>query len=63
MGAAGLSGTAILYSEMLKSVARSRRYRYAEVVQIGMENEKMQREMENFGIDFYKGHRVYRRNL
>lgn len=59
----GLGGTAILYSEMFKSVTRSRRYRHAEVVQIGMENEKMQREMENFGIDFYKVHRVYRRNL
>jgi hypothetical protein len=29
------------------------------VVQIGVENEAMQREMENFGIDFYKTHRTY----
>lgn len=59
----GLGGTAILYSEMFKSVAGSRRYRHAEIVQIGLENEKMQREMENFGVDFYKMHRVYCRNL
>ncbi len=57
----GLGGTAILYSEMFKSVAGSRRYRHAEVVQIGLENEKMQREMENFGVDFYKMHRTYRK--
>jgi hypothetical protein len=59
----GSGGTAILYSEMFKSVSESRRYRHAEVVQIGMENKNMQREMENFGIDFYKMHRTYERNL
>ena len=59
----GLGGTAILYSEMFKSVVENPRYRHAEVVQIGLENEKMQRDMENFGIDFYKTHRVYEKNL
>ena len=48
----GLGGTAILYSEMFKSVIENPRYRHAEVVQIGLENEKMQREMENFGWIF-----------
>lgn len=59
----GLGGTAILYSEMFKSVVENPRYRHAEVVQIGMENDKMQREMENFGVDFYKMHRTYQKNL
>jgi hypothetical protein len=59
----GLGGTAILYSEMFKSVNENPRYRHAEVVQIGLENDKMQREMENFGVDFYKMHRVYSLNL
>ena len=59
----GLGGTAILYSEMFKSVVENPRYHHAEVVQIGMENEKMQREMENFGIDFYKMHRMYKKIL
>ncbi len=59
----GLGGTAILYSEMFKSVTGNPRYRHAEVVQIGMENEKMQREMENFGVDFYKMHRIYKKAL
>ena len=36
---------------------------HAEVVQIGVENENMRREMENFGINFYKMHRTYSRNL
>jgi hypothetical protein len=59
----GLGGTAILYSEMFKSVLENPRYRHAEVVQIGLENENMQREMENFGVDFYKMHRIYQREL
>jgi hypothetical protein len=59
----GLGGTAILYSEMFKSVTNNSRYRHAEVVQIGLENDKMQRDLENFGVDFYKVHRMYQRNL
>ena len=56
----GLGGTAILFSEMYKSVAESR-YRYADVVQIGVENDKMQRELTDLGINFYKTHRLYQR--
>jgi len=59
----GSGGTAILYSEMFKSVTENPRYHHAEVVQIGMENEKMQRELQNFGIDFYKMHRMYVKEL
>jgi hypothetical protein len=59
----GSGGTAILFSEMFKSVVENGQFRHAEVVQIGKENEKMQREMQNFGIDFYKTHRVYKRAL
>ncbi|CAG1003613.1 Protein YghO [Anaerolineales bacterium] len=59
----GSGGTAILYSEIFKSVGETGQFKHAEVVQIGMENEAMQRDMENFGIDFYKVHRTYERDL
>jgi len=59
----GSGGTAILYSEIFKSVRESDQFKHAEIVQIGVENEAMQREMENFGIDFYKSHRTYVRDL
>jgi hypothetical protein len=59
----GSGGTAILFNEMFKAVSDNPCYRHADVVQIGVENENMQREMENFGIDFYKMHRVYQRDL
>jgi hypothetical protein len=59
----GSGGTAILYSEMFKSVTENPRYRHAEIVQVGLENQSMQRELENFGIDFYKMHRLYKKHL
>ena len=55
----GLGGTAILFSEIYKSVTESGQFQHAEVVQIRTENENMLREMRNFGLDFYKTHRVY----
>lgn len=59
----GSGGMAILYSEMFKSVRESGQFKHAEVIQIGMENEAMQRDLENFGIDFYKVHRTYSKEL
>jgi len=61
-GFRGLGGTALLFSEMYKSVAESS-YRYADLVQIGLENDKMQRELRGLGIDFYKTHRTYKREI
>jgi hypothetical protein len=58
----GLGGTAILFSEMQKSIIEGK-FRHAEIVQIGVENETMQRELRELGIDFYKTHRIYQRAL
>lgn len=58
----GLGGTAILFSEMYKSVAESS-YRFADLVQIGSENNKMLRELRDLGIDFYKAHCLFERDL
>ena len=58
----GLGGTALLFSEMRKSIVEAG-YQHADIVQIGVENERMQREMRDLGIDFYKTHRVYERRL
>ena len=59
----GSGGTAILYSEIFKSATETSQFRHAEVVQIGLENTNMQREMEHFGMDFYKVHRTYTANF
>ena len=58
----GLGGTAILFSEMYKSILDGG-FEHAELVQIGVDNTKMQRELGELGIDFYKTHRIYQCNL
>lgn len=58
----GLGGTALLFNEMAKTLSDSR-FKQAEVVQIGTDNERMLLELRNFGIDFYKIHRMYQRAL
>lgn len=55
----GLGGTAILFSEIARSLTDNPQFLHGDIVQIGVENENMQREMRSFGIDFYKRHRVY----
>ena len=54
----GLGGTAVLFEEMGNSV-KTGRYEHADLVQIGVENTKMRRELSAFGIDFYKSHCMY----
>lgn len=58
----GLGGTAILFSEMYKSVVDGG-FRHADLVQVGASNDRMQRELRDLGIDFYKTHRIYERSL
>ncbi len=58
----GMGGTALLFAEMYKSVVDNR-YKVAEIVQIGSDNDRMMNEMRNFGVDFHKAHRMYTRQL
>lgn len=58
----GLGGTAILFSEMEKSILAGG-FKHADIVQVGVENERMQRELSSLGIDFYKMHRIYHRKI
>jgi hypothetical protein len=58
----GLGGTALLFNEMHKSIMKGG-FIHADLVQIGTDNEKMQLELRNLGIEFYKVHRLYQRNI
>lgn len=58
----GLGATAVLFSEIHKSIVESG-CRHVEIVQVGVGNERMQRELRDLGVDFYKAHRVYGRAL
>jgi hypothetical protein len=55
----GLGGTALLYSELSKTISGNQHFKHAEIVQIGLENEQMQLEMRNIGVTFCKIHRLY----
>jgi hypothetical protein len=57
-----MGATAILFTEMHKSIT-SGKYEHADIVQIGTENEQMQLELSQLGIEFYKMHRIYQRVL
>jgi hypothetical protein len=58
----GMGGTAILFSEMEKTLL-SGDFTRADVVQIGVDNAKMQMEMAALGLDFCKMHRNYKKVL
>jgi hypothetical protein len=58
----GNGGMAILFSEMYKSV-KDGGFQHADLVQIGADNDKMQREIASLGIDFYKMHRMYSKKI
>lgn len=58
----GLGGTALLFKAMNDSI-REGGFEHAEVVQIGTDNEQMQLELRELGIDFYKCHRQYQLHL
>jgi len=59
----GSDGLAILYSKIFRLVQELGQFKHVKVIQISVENEAMQRKIENFGIDFYKTHRVYQRKI
>lgn len=58
----GLGSTAILISEIAVDLLNSR-YDYADLVQIRADNDKMLREVSQFGVEFYKRHRLYRKSV
>jgi hypothetical protein len=58
----GMGGTAILFSEVQKSIVE-RGATHLDLVQIGADNARMQRELRDLGVDFYKTHRMYRKEL
>ena len=58
----GMGGTAVLFNEMEKTLL-SITFTRADMVQIGVDNVKMQMEMAALGVDFCKMHRNYKREL
>lgn len=58
----GLGVNAVLYYEMYKTV-KERGFLHTDLVQINEANDRMVKELEALGADFYKTHRIYERAL
>ncbi len=58
----GAGGTALLFSEMHKSILQHG-FTHVDLVQIGSENDPMLRELRSLGVDFYKKHALYAKDL
>lgn len=61
-GHQGVGGTAVLYTELEKSI-KSFPFEVADVVQIAETNIKSFSEMNNMGVKWHKRHRIYTRVL
>lgn len=59
----GMGGTALMYAELYHTLADNPRYEHGDVVQISEFNVQSLNEMKNFGVDFYKTHHIYRRDI
>jgi len=59
----GRGVTAMLFAQLVKTLRQTSQYQYAEIVQIAVSAENMQREAEHLGIQFDKRHRIFQRNV
>ena len=58
-----MGGTAILYAELYRSLREVPRFEHTDIVQISESNVKSLNELKRFGVDFYKTHHIYRKDL
>ena len=58
----GLGANVMLYMELLKTLLDSQ-FLYADIVQVDETNYKSRSDMEALGVQFYKTHRNYQRDL
>lgn len=59
----GRGGTAIMYAELYNSIKRYPRIKHGDVVQISEFNHQSLNEMPKFGIEWYKTHHIYRKEI
>lgn len=59
----GLGGNAILYAELEKSMHQYPKFINSELTQVAETAEQMRKDLKNLGVQFYKNHRVYQREL
>ncbi len=61
-GYQGVGATAVLYAELERTV-RQFGFEFADIVQINEKNLKSFSEMDHLGVNWYKRHRIYRKEF
>lgn len=59
----GLGGNAIMYDELEKAMHTKKQFIHSELTQVAETAEQMRKDLKNLGVEFYKNHRVYQRDL
>ena len=59
----GLGGNAIMYAELEKSMHQNTQFVHSELTQVAETAEQMRKDLKNLGVEFYKNHRVYQRDI
>jgi len=59
----GLGGNAVMYAELEKAMHQNTQFVHAELTQVAETAEQMRKDLKNLGVQFYKNHRVYQRDL
>jgi hypothetical protein len=59
----GLGGNAIMYAELEKSMHQNAQFIHSELTQVAETAVQMRKDLLNLGVQFYKNHRVYQRDI
>ena len=59
----GLGGNAIMYAELEKAMHADTQFVHSELTQVAETAEQMRKDLKNLGVQFYKNHRVYQRDI
>jgi len=59
----GLGGNAVMYAELEKSMHQNTQFVHSELTQVAETAVQMRKDLKNLGVQFYKNHRVYQRDI
>lgn len=59
----GLGGNAVMYAELEKAMHQNTQFVHSELTQVAETAVQMRKDLKNLGVQFYKNHRVYQRDI
>lgn len=59
----GFGGNAILYKVVSEVVLKNPKFKHIELTQVAETAKEMRQDLANLGVQFYKNHRVYKKEL